>query len=201
MIDTFACCGKSTGEKILLPNLFKQAMVKFSFLVTNLTFQESDSSLAERWAEKHSFLEALKCQIPFGNSDCPLASVAPSAGSRLQQRRAEQSGSIVGGHDLRCHDWFNKETNEVCQITLEKLPLTLALPGSVHKLSVFFSFFFLLWVWSYLLWQTSPGDHPSFDNLENDCIGKRVEGGIERERERERERDWVAIENICSMHL
>lgn len=47
MIDTFACCGKIIGEKILLPNLFKQAMVEFSFLVTNLTFQESDSSLAE----------------------------------------------------------------------------------------------------------------------------------------------------------
>lgn len=68
MIDTFACCGKSIGEKILLPNLFKQAMVKFSFLVTNLTFQESDSSLAERWAEKHSFLEAPKSRIHFGNS-------------------------------------------------------------------------------------------------------------------------------------
>lgn len=48
MIDTFAFCGKITWEKILLPNLFKQTMVKFSFLVTNLTFQESDSSLAER---------------------------------------------------------------------------------------------------------------------------------------------------------
>lgn len=48
MIDTFAFCGKSTWEKILLPKLFKQTMVKFSFLVTNLTFQESDSSLAER---------------------------------------------------------------------------------------------------------------------------------------------------------
>lgn len=48
MIDTFALCGKSTWEKILLPKLFKQTMVKFSFLVTNLTFQGSDSSLAER---------------------------------------------------------------------------------------------------------------------------------------------------------
>ena len=104
MIDTFACCGKSTGEKILLPNLFKQAMVKFSFLVTNLTFQESDSSLAERWAEKHSFLEAPKSQIRFGNSECPLASVAPSAGSRLEQRREGQSGTMVGGQDLGCLD-------------------------------------------------------------------------------------------------
>lgn len=58
-----------------------------------------------------------------------------------------------------------------------------------------FFFFLMLWVWSYLLWQTSRGDHPSFDNLENDCIGRRVEGGIERER------DWVRIENICSVHL
>lgn len=48
MIDTFALFGKSTWEKILLPKLFKQTMVKFSFLVTNLTFQGSDSSLAER---------------------------------------------------------------------------------------------------------------------------------------------------------
>lgn len=58
MIDTFACCGKSTGEKILLSDLFKQAMVEFSFFVTNLTFQESDSSLAEKWKEKHSIFEA-----------------------------------------------------------------------------------------------------------------------------------------------
>lgn len=43
MIDTFALCGKSTWEKVLLPKLFKQTMVKFSFLVTNLTFQGSDS--------------------------------------------------------------------------------------------------------------------------------------------------------------
>lgn len=44
---------KSIGEKILLPNLFKQAIVKFSFWVTNLTSQESDSSLAAKWTEKH----------------------------------------------------------------------------------------------------------------------------------------------------
>lgn len=59
---------KSTGEKILLPNLFKQAMVKFSFLVTNLTSRESDSSLAEMWAEKCSFLEAPKSQVHFGKA-------------------------------------------------------------------------------------------------------------------------------------
>lgn len=41
------------------------------------------------------------------------------------------------------------------------------------------SLYFFLLVWSYLLWQTSPGDHPSFDNLENDCIGRR-KGGRDR---------------------
>lgn len=45
MIDTFALCGKITWEKI---KLFKQTVVKFSFLVTNLTFQGGDSPLAER---------------------------------------------------------------------------------------------------------------------------------------------------------
>lgn len=35
--------------------------------------------------------------------------------------------------------------NEVCQITLEKLPVTLALPGSVYKLAVIFFFFFSYW--------------------------------------------------------
>lgn len=66
MIDTFACCGKSTGEKILLPNLFKWATVEFSFLVTNLTFQESDSSLAETGREKHDVLEVPKSQVCHG---------------------------------------------------------------------------------------------------------------------------------------
>lgn len=47
MIDTFALCGKSTWEKITVPKLFKQTVVKFSFLVTNLTFQGGDSFLAE----------------------------------------------------------------------------------------------------------------------------------------------------------
>lgn len=87
MIDTFACCGKSTGEKDSTPNLFKQAMVKFSFLMTNLTFQRK-WQLFGRDEQKHSFLEALRVQIRFGNSECPLASVAPSAGSRLEQRRS-----------------------------------------------------------------------------------------------------------------
>lgn len=184
MIDTFACCGKSTGEKILLPNLFKQAMVKFSFLVTNLTFQESDSSLAERWAEKHSFLEALKCQIPVGNSDCPLASVAPSAGScgaEAGGAKRERGGRswlampwlVQQGDKWSLSDYFGETAADSCTAWL-----------SAQAQCIFFFFFFLLWVWSYLLWQTSPGDHPSFDNLENDCIGRRVEGGIERERER-----------------
>jgi hypothetical protein len=54
----------------------------------------------------------------------------------------------------------------------------LTLPGSMHKHIVFF---FPL-VWSYLLWQTNPGDHPSSDNLGNECIGKR---GRQRKNEME----------------
>lgn len=56
---------------------------------------------------------------------------------------------------------------------LWKLPLSLLLPASVHRHIVFL---FLL-VWSYLLWHTIPGDHPSPDNQGNDCIGKRQRGG------------------------
>ena len=195
MIDTIACCGKSTGEKILPPHLFKEAMVKFCFLVTNLTFQESDSSLAERWAEKHSFLEAPKSQIRLGTSLDALwpvwypGQVAPGAevgGAR--QERGGESWQVTPwlaqqGDKWSLSDYFGETATDSC---------TAWLSAQARCIS------FLL-VWSYLLWQTSSGDHPSFDNLENDCVGRREEK--EREREREREREGVRIENVFSMHL
>lgn len=101
MIDTFACCGKSIGEKILLPNLFKQAVVEFSFFVTNLTFQESDSSLAEKWTEKHYVLEAPKIQVRYG---IPLDVLEPQYWSRAE--------NMVGRCDMKYPASLNKETKD-----------------------------------------------------------------------------------------
>lgn len=155
MIDTFACCGKSTGEKILLPNLFKQAMVKFSFLMTNLTFQESDSSLAERWAEKHSFLEAPKSQIRFGNSLgvlwpqwCPQQVTPGAEVGGAKREHGGKSWHVIPslaqqGDKWSLPDYFGETAADSC---------TAWLSAQAHCI------FFLL-VWSYLLWKTNPGDH------------------------------------------
>lgn len=126
MIDTFACCGKSIGEKILLPNLFKQAMVKFSFSVTNLTSQESDSSLAARWAEKHSFLEAPKSQIHFGISldvlwppRCPHQVAAGAEVGGARQEHGGKSRHVIPwlaqqGDKWSLSDTFGETATDSC---------------------------------------------------------------------------------------
>lgn len=143
-MDTFACCGKSTGEKILLPNLFKRAMVEFSFLVTNLTFQESDSSLAETGTEEHNVLEVPKSQVCYG---IPLHMLelqgCPEKGGW------SRSENMVGSLDMKCHASINKETNEASQLTLWKPPLSLTLSASVHMHIVIFSLGLILPFMSY----------------------------------------------------
>lgn len=56
------------------------------------------------------------------------------------------------------------------------------LPSLAQCTSSLYLFFSL--VWFYLLWQTSPGDHPSFDKLEKDCIGSWEGGELKRGRKR-----------------
>lgn len=100
MIDTFALFGKSTWEKILLPKLFKQTTVKFSFLVTNLTFQGSDSRLAER-GRNWCLLGVLDLQILPGVPWIWKCGTACPCGAPLAVPGQEGDGRAWGCWDKR----------------------------------------------------------------------------------------------------
>lgn len=166
MIDTFALCGKSTWEKILLPKLFKQTMVEFSFLVTNLTFQGSDSSLAEReelmpaWGpwltgspRSHIHLEISwhclsLCPLLWQHSEQGLwqgGRVVAEPRHVAEAAGANEAWHTLWGHFAVIAAWL-------------RWPLlqTLVFPL----------------VWACLWWQSSPRGWASFDSLDMAGLGK-----------------------------
>lgn len=157
MIDTFALCGESTWDKILLPKLFEQTMVKFSFLVTNLTFQGSDSSLAEReeltlvWGPWLTVSPRSRIHLETSWRPCSLCILL----WQHTKERPQHSRRMMGKHDQATRQslfWDKWSLSDI----LERLLLFLFLHGRVglwFKLIVFFSL-----VWSYLQWQSSPRD-------------------------------------------
>lgn len=136
--------------------------------------------MAERWIEKHSFLDAPKSQIHLGNSLddlwlpwCPQQAATGAEVGGARQGHDGKSGYVTLWLAQQGDKWslsysLGKTATDSCMAWL-----------SVQAHCIFFPL-----GWFYLLWQTSPGDHPSFDNLENDCIGRREGGGIKRERKR-----------------
>lgn len=169
MIDTFALCGESTWDKILLPKLFEQTMVKFSFLVTNLTFQGSDSSLAEREELMPAWGPWLTGS-PRSRIHLKISWHSRSLYTLLWEHTKEwlqHSERMVGKHDQVTWQSLSWDKGSLSDI-LERLLLFLLLYGRVglwFKLIVFFHWFdltfcdkaapetkHLLTTWKWLSW-------------------------------------------------
>lgn len=136
--------------------------------------------MAERWTEKHSFLDAPKSQIHLGNSlDVLWPPWCPQQAAPGAQVGGARQGH--GGKSRYVTPWLAQQGDKW---SLSDHLGETATDSWMAWLGVQAQCICFPLVWFYLLWQTSPGDHPSFDNLENACIGRRGGGGINRERKR-----------------
>lgn len=158
MIDTFACCGKSIGEKILLPNLFKQAMVKFFFPCDKFNFPRKWQLFGREMSRKaFRFLEAPKSQIHFGNPPdglwpqwCPQQ-VSPGAEEGGAKReRGGKSWHVIPwlaqqGDKWSLSDYFGETATDSC---------TAWLSAQAHCIFFFFLYWFDLTFYNNLALET-----------------------------------------------